>query len=880
MKNLHLFILCWLNMSMVHSQITIKGNIKNTQGENMPQVLVALKQVADSSLLSYAYSNVNGYYELSYSGQEPDLLLVASGLGIATQIKKISNQSQTVNFTVKEEDFQLKEVEIKAPKIYYNKDTINYSVAAFSDEKDVVIGDVLKKLPGIDVAESGQISYQGRAINKFYIENMDMLGGRYGVATQNISAKDVSTVQVMENHQPVKAMDSLRISDQAAINLKLKEGARGTFAIMVQLGLGVSPLLWDNELTGMYFARKKQHLSTYKTNNTGHDLSKELRSFTTDLNMSEEAITNIQTPAPPDISKNRYFFNNSHAATVNNLFSLGKDKELNFNLIYYNDYEKRQNEAVSSYFISGDSILKIDETIQSAVNTNRLETEIRYNENTETHYLNNFLNLEGSWENGNGMIWNETGINQQMDRPSFKAQNTFHWIKRQDNKGFELYSQTGFRTTLHQLTISPGIYTGLLNNGMDYARLRQDARTQTFVSKNSLGLLTPFVLGKVILRPLFGIDVEINKLTSELYPCNEQNRLLSAVPDNLQNDIRRNHYQARVGLNFDYKIRKFTFNASLPVSYNRYELNNQFFSENNENLNRFQFEPSLDIQYILFRKITINTKAFVYSDMNSIYELYNGYLLQTYRYLNRYDSRLAGFSGSSLSAKFDYKDIIRMFFAGIEVAHYYSKNSVTYTQRFEDYLSVSSFTPQSNASNSMLATGRISKGFDWKKLSAGLSVAYFTRSSQQFRQERLVDYRNDQYSASVRLSAVPLSFLIVSYMGAGQISESVIASETSYQPIHSFNQSLNLDAKLFNKVMLGAQVEQYVNSAIQEGKALYFADIHLIYTWKQIRFELDCTNIFDTKNYTMAYYDNLNAYASVYRIRPSEVVLKVKMKLK
>jgi len=215
-----------------------------------------------------------------------------------------------------------------------------------------------------------------------------------------------------------------------------------------------------------------------------------------------------------------------------------------------------------------------------------------------------------------------------------------------------------------------------------------------------------------------------------------------------------------VGLNFDYKIRKFTFNASLPVSYNRYELNNQFFSENNENLNRFQFEPSLDIQYILFRKITINTKAFVYSDMNSIYELYNGYLLQTYRYLNRYDSRLAGFSGSSLSAKFDYKDIIRMFFAGIEVAHYYSKNSVTYTQRFEDYLSVSSFTPQSNASNSMLATGRISKGFDWKKLSAGLSVAYFTRSSQQFRQERLVDYRNDQYSASVRLSAVPRATII------------------------------------------------------------------------------------------------------------------------
>jgi len=128
-------------------------------------------------LFFFEDSNTNGNYELSYSGKESELLLVVSGLGIATQLKKIPNQSQTINFTVQEEEFQLKEVQIKSSKIYYSKDTINYSVAAFTDDKDVVIGDVLKKMPGIDVSESGQISYQGRPINKFYIENMDMLNG-------------------------------------------------------------------------------------------------------------------------------------------------------------------------------------------------------------------------------------------------------------------------------------------------------------------------------------------------------------------------------------------------------------------------------------------------------------------------------------------------------------------------------------------------------------------------------------------------------------------------------------------------------------------------------------------------------------------------------
>jgi hypothetical protein len=42
---------------------------------------------------------------------------------------------------------------------------------------------------------------------------------------------------------------------------------------------------------------------------------------------------------------------------------------------------------------------------------------------------------------------------------------------------------------------------------------------------------------------------------------------------------------------------------------------------------------------------------------------------------------------------------------------------------------------------------------------------------------------------------------------------------------------LNLDFKIFDKALAGVQAEEYMNSAIPNGKSLYFADIHLIYTW-------------------------------------------------
>lgn len=333
-------------------------------------------------------------------------------------------------------------------------------------------------------------------------------------------------------------------------------------------------------------------------------------------------------------------------------------------------------------------------------------------------------------------------------------------------------------------------------------------------------------------------------------------------------------------MNVDYRTGRFTLNVSFPFRYNRYELSNKLSPGHNENPDRFRFEPSLHIQYLLSRKITIGTNASTYNGMNGIYELYDGYLLQTYRNLNHYNSRLADFSGNSVSAKIDYKDIIRMFFAGIDLARYYYRNSITHSQRFEDYLSVSSFISQPNTNNTIQMTGKASKGFDWMHLTTDAKISYVNSTSQQIRQEQLVDYRNNYYSASVRLSAVPLPFLIVSYTGTGQESKSVIASETTFSPIRSFTQTLNVDWKLFNKVMLGTRLDQYANSAVRNGGYLYFADILLTYVWKQMRFELSCTNIFNTENYTQAYYDNLNIYASVYKIRPSEAVFKVKLKLK
>ena len=118
---------------------------------------------------------------------------------------------------------------MKAQKIYMGGDTINYNVASFLNKNDQSIAEVLKRMPGITVFNTGQIAYKGLPIKNLYIEGLDLMKGRYGIATNNVDPNSISTVQVLENHQEIKALKKLRPEERASINLKLKEGVKGVF---------------------------------------------------------------------------------------------------------------------------------------------------------------------------------------------------------------------------------------------------------------------------------------------------------------------------------------------------------------------------------------------------------------------------------------------------------------------------------------------------------------------------------------------------------------------------------------------------------------------------------------------------------------------------
>ena len=183
----------------IYAQINISGDVVDADNVALDGVIVQSKDQITKKMANFTKTDDKGHFSIKVSSGQ---YLEFSLLGFKKEV--VDNLSKTiVHIVMHEDNIVLKEVNVKADKVRQHGDTLNYTVGAFANKNDRSIGDVLARIPGFDVDKvSGSVSYEGKPISKFYIEGVDMLGQKYGVATNTIPQVDVGTVEVMRNHQP------------------------------------------------------------------------------------------------------------------------------------------------------------------------------------------------------------------------------------------------------------------------------------------------------------------------------------------------------------------------------------------------------------------------------------------------------------------------------------------------------------------------------------------------------------------------------------------------------------------------------------------------------------------------------------------------------
>lgn len=846
------------------SQSVLNGRVITRAGIAVEYASV-IASPADSpkTILASTFTDSNGMFELTVTSLCDSILLKAQSMETAPAHIIVPNLSGHYDILADERTVKLKEVVVKSNKIYSQGDTINYDMSAFLSQNDKSVTDVLRKMPGISVSESGQVAYQGKPIKNLYIEGLNLMKGHYGIATNNIDPNNIASVQVLENHQDIKALEGLRPEEQASINLRLKEGVKGVCNFIATLGGGYGDKgLWNNSAISTYFRRNSQFLATYKGNNTGEDLSQELYSFDNDSPRTNN-IASIAMPSAPGIDKRFYYFNRSHNATFNNIYRIGKTGEFGINAAYFNDRDNRKNSSMTTNFLPDGGSNKVAEQIDGIARMQKAYGDLSYIDNGDSNYLKEQLKFDWSTTDArNNILAGEDKVNQNGTTDTYRFLNKFHLTRRAaSNRGLEIASLVNLEKRPHRLTASPNLFPEIVHADV----IRQHVDIHNLSTENSFGLLSALKMGDFAVHPSITFNYHHNSLDSRL--------------SSMRNDLALDYVNAGIGSEIVFSKHQIHASLYLPLKYRFFRLKNRIDGQLTHK-NRFRTEPDFNLTYKINNSHSLNAKASFTYMTPSIETLYPGYIMTSYRQLSAYDTAgLQEGTNQFYSLGYVFKNILSMSFASAELSYNRQSPDVLYGSYYDGLVQHTISRPTSESGNMISATINASKGFDWRRLKIGSSLRYSLFDNPLLIQNEAVRYNGKTFGIDADFSLAPFRWLGMTYKGS--YSQSVTRQQgcKSFPWLRTLTNKASLNFTLHCGVTLTASLYHYYNNFNDADRSFLLVNAEAKYTIKRISFELSADNLLNRTAYIYSSRSAMTKSKTIYDIRPRSILLKIRFKI-
>jgi hypothetical protein len=267
---LFLFILFFqAGFFSVLAQVTLKGKVTDTLQSPLEYAnVLAIPQTEDIEI-AFSICDNKGNYQLIL---HKNILyhIEISYLGYSKISYPITLQKNTTkDFLLSPTNEPLDEVIIKQRSpVIIKKDTIIYRTDVFTNGKERKLREVLKKLPGVEVDRDGNVTVNGKKVDKFMVDGKPFFTGDTKLGVNNIPADVVAEVEVLDNYTEIAFLKGLSDSDVLALNIKLKEGKKKFIFGDIEAGGGIKERYLINP-TLFYYSPKTSINFIGDVNNTG-----------------------------------------------------------------------------------------------------------------------------------------------------------------------------------------------------------------------------------------------------------------------------------------------------------------------------------------------------------------------------------------------------------------------------------------------------------------------------------------------------------------------------------------------------------------------------------------------------------------------------------
>lgn len=272
-KSIMLFVMMLVSMTALSQERKVFGIVydKETK-EPVIQTTVQLLK-SDSTYVSGVATNVDGEFAITAPANGKYILKFTNvGYKIVTKNVTVADDKNTDlgKVNLETDAIMLKEVIAKgvAAKVTVKEDTFIYNAAAYRTPEGSVVEELVRKLPGAQVDDAGNVTINGKSVRKIKVDGKEFLSGDTKTALKNLPTSIIERVKAYDEKSDLARITGIDDGDESTVlDFGIKAGMnKGTLA-NVNLGIGTDNR-YSEQLMAMYTKSDFRIMGMGSANNT------------------------------------------------------------------------------------------------------------------------------------------------------------------------------------------------------------------------------------------------------------------------------------------------------------------------------------------------------------------------------------------------------------------------------------------------------------------------------------------------------------------------------------------------------------------------------------------------------------------------------------
>ena len=251
-------LLAVVSLSMTAQSRSIKGRISDKETkEALSQIAIQLLR-PDSTFVTGTVSADNGAFQLK-APENGKYLLKLSSVGYATDVKNIviadDHDLNMGEIKMVTDAIMLKGVTAtaRALKVTMVKDTFVYNSAAYNPPEGSVVEELVKLLPGASVDDDGNVTINGKTVNKIKMDGKEFMTGDTKTALKNLPVSIVEKVKAYREKSDRERITGIADGDEdMTLDFSIKKGMNKGILGNVDAGYGTHDRYAERLMLGMF----------------------------------------------------------------------------------------------------------------------------------------------------------------------------------------------------------------------------------------------------------------------------------------------------------------------------------------------------------------------------------------------------------------------------------------------------------------------------------------------------------------------------------------------------------------------------------------------------------------------------------------------------